>query len=325
MTHSQKTMVTNYRDKLNCSRIEEIDNRVKEKLAVIDKKRGKFFHLLKFIVADEMSFDNTAIVTIPRPTDDMCSMIQEGTVYEMTSAKTKGFDRGSNIMQIYAGRDTIFKKLYVNRMPPSYCRHHTSISQILSIDKPVLNELDTVGFVVHVGDVTTQLQPVYIADDDQNIACIYFWAGLAKYAYDDVVRPQRFLAIKNLQWRSSSNSKPIPCMYATEYSIFTENPTSADLLNAITSLKMKFETVKMEEFLDACMEKIQSHKPPFQSTPARTSSMPSIQSPESSLPTTLNNQNRMDLLNKYGDAMPLPPLHINSLNKSFKLPVPEYY
>lgn len=326
MTHSQKVMVHNYKDKLNCARMEEINNRVKEKLAFIEKGKGKVVPLLNFKIADEMSFDRTAIVTIWRPADEMFSMIQEGAVYEMTSAKTRGFK--DNEMQIYAGKDTIFKKLYVDAVPSLYCRRHISISEILSIDKPVFEQLDTTGFVIHVGDPTTQLQPVYIADADQNILCIYFWVDLKKYAYDDVVKAKRFLAIKNLQWRPTDNSKSIPCTYATEYSIFTENPASSELLSALTSLKTKFESVQMEELFDACMKKIQSHNPPFQLTPARTP-IQSMQSPGSSLPATptnisigrSSNQSRIDQLNKYGDAMPLPPMHINSLNKSFKLPL----
>lgn len=306
--------------------MEEINHRVKEKLAFILKNQGKFIPLLKFKVADEMSFGHTAIVTIWKPTDDMFSLIQEGAVYEMTSAKTRGFE--ANEMQIYAGKETIFKKLCSDRVPSIYCRRHISISEIVPIDAPELNELDTTGIVVHVGDDTNVFQAVYVADADCNIVRINFWMGLTKYAYDDVVKPKRFLAIKNLQWRSTSNSKPIPCAYASDFSTFTENPTSPELLSAISNLKLKFESVNMEEFIDECMEKIQSQKSPFQ-TPARTESMPLMQSPGSSLLTTptnislghSSNQSRIEQLNKYGDAMPLPPLHINSLNKSFKLPM----
>lgn len=334
MTESQKRMVLNFRDKLNCIRAEAIRDRVNEKLVSINKNKQYSTPLIKLKISDELSFEKTAILIIWRPAEEIISMIQEGKVYEVTGTTTRPTKDVSEL-KIFAGKNAIFKKQNVDQfqVPVAYRRRHISISEILSVDRIMLNELDTTGFVVHVGDVSSQFQPVYIADNNRNIVCMIFWQDLKSYAYDDVVQPNRFLAIRNLQWRLSSNSKPIPYAYVTECSIFTENPQSSELLSAMTNLKMKFKNVKMDEFIDACMEKIKSTEPPLQTTPGRIYSNSSMQSSTSSLLSTttdistrsghssLSNKSRIDQLSKYGNPMPTPPMQINSLNKSYKLPV----
>lgn len=90
-----------------------------------------------------------------------------------------------------------------------------------SIDHLVLNELDT-GLVMHVGKSFHSLQPVFIADSDHNIMCINFWQTVKDFAYEDILQPKRFVAVKNLQCRNSINSRPIRCTYATEYTQFIE-------------------------------------------------------------------------------------------------------
>lgn len=318
MTEYQKTMVQNYREKLNHLRNEEISNRVRQKLASMDKIKQKFDPMLKIKITDVMSFHKTAIVTFWYPSEEISATIQEGSAYEMTQCSAARGDY-SNELQINAGKSTIFKKLNMNfQLPTSLQRCHTSISEIGSIDQPLFNELDTTGLVIHVGDVSTKFQPVYMADNEQNIICIYFWNDVKNYAYDDVVQPKRFLAIKNLQWRSISNSKPIPCAFVTDFSIFTENPQSSELLSAITSLKEKFISVNINEFIKTCMEKIKSHKSPIGRTPVRSYSVPSM--PGEFRHSTLSNKSRIELLSKYGDPMSTPPLQIKSLNKSFKHP-----
>lgn len=333
MTHSQKKMLLDYKDKLNCSRDEIIRSRVNEKLASIDKNTRKFIPLLRFKITDGMSFDKTALVTVWKPTEEILSMIKEGTVFDLTGSSARGIS--FNEFQIYAGKGAHFTKINaVSPVPVTLHRRHTNISEILSVENFSLNELDTTGLVVHVGEISHKFQPVFLADCDQNIMCIYFYESVKAFAYDDVVQRKRFLAVKNLQWRKSSNSQPIPCTYATEYSLFTVNPQSSELSVALEHLKTQFSNVDLNTYIDACMEKVRSHNSSFQSTPGRTASMSSLQSSGSSITKTptditprpgrssLSNQSRMEQLSKYGEPnMATPPMHISSLNKNYKLPV----
>lgn len=326
MTGTQKTMVWNYKDKLNCSRSEAIREKVMEKYATIEQNLRKFVPLLRFKVTDGKSFDKTAVVTVWKPTEEIFSIIKEGTFYDLSGSTTRGMYL--NELQVYAGREAFFEKVNTTtEVPLSLHRRHISISEIVSIDELALNELDTTGIVVHVGETLQKFQPVYIADSARNIVCINFFESVKKFAYEDVVQVKRFLAIKNLQWRKSSNSKPIPCTYVTDYSIFTENPQSSELSSALTNLKMKFANVDVDTFIETCMEMVLAHNSSFQS------SMSSLQTSTSLLQKTpsdialrsdrssLTVQSRIDQLSKYGEAMSTPPLHINCLKKSFSLPV----
>lgn len=242
-----------------------------EKLASVDKDSRKFVALLRFKVVDETSFNRTAIVTVWKPDEELFSMIQEGGVYEITGSAARGIRW--NVLQIYAGKDAVFKKLNVtNNVPISLRRQHICISDIHSIDQLILNELDTFGLVVHVGEPSQSCQLVYIADRDQNVVCINFQQNIKAFAYDDVVRPKKFLAMKNLQWRNSNNSTAIPCTYATENSVFTENPQSVELTSAIDQLKMQFANVDLDEFIDSCTEKIRLQNSSVSLTPLSMSS-----------------------------------------------------
>ncbi|KAG4075254.1 hypothetical protein HA402_003045 [Bradysia odoriphaga] len=333
LTNTQKTMVLNHKEKVNCLRSEEINARVKKKLAAIDKGHKKFVPLLRFKITDEMFYDKTAVVTVWKPTEEILSQIKEESVFDLTGSASRGAHMSE--LQIYAGRNANFRKLnVVTRVPTSLLRRHISISEIISIDHLALNELDTTGFVVHVGESLHSLQPVYIADSNHNIVCINFWQSVKDFAYEDVLQPKRFLAIKNLQWRKSSNSKSIPCTYTTEYTLFIENPQSAELSSAITTLKEQFANVDLDEFIETCMEKVRSFNSSCLTTPIHSNNSSSLlQSSTSSLlktPTdfsprpgrsSLSNQSRIEMLNKYGDGMATPPLKIDILNKSFKLPV----
>ncbi|XP_037034626.1 breast cancer type 2 susceptibility protein homolog [Bradysia coprophila] len=332
LTNTQKTMVLNHKEKVNCLRSEEINARVKKKLAAIDKGHKKFVPLLRFKITDEMFYDKTAVVTVWKPTEEILSQIKEESVFDLTGSSSRGAHLSE--LQIYAGRNANFRKLnVVTRVPRSLLRRHISISEIVSIDHLALNELDTTGFVIHVGESLHSLQPVYIADSNHNIMCINFWQSIKDFAYEDVLQPKRFLAIKNLQWRKSSNSKSIPCTYTTEYTLFIENPQSAELSSAITTLKEQFANVDVNEFIESCMEKVRSFNSSCLSTPIHSNNSSSLLQSTSSLlktPTdfsprpgrsSLSNQSRIEMLNKYGDGMATPPLKIDILNKSFKLPV----
>lgn len=333
LTNTQKTMVLNYKEKANCLRSEEINTRVKQKMASIDKGQRKFVPLLRFKITDEMFFDKTAIVTVWKPNEETFSLIQEGLVFDLTGSASRGVSFLE--LQIYAGKSANFRKVNaVTRVPETLLRRHISISEILSIDQLTLNELDTTGFVIHVGESLHSQQPVYIADTDHNIVCINFWRSIKEFAYEDILQPRRFLAIKNLQWRKSSNSKSIPCTYATEYTLITEHPQSTDLSSAIITLKEKFTNVDVDEFIESCMEKVRSFESTSLSTPNHSNQSSSLmQSSVSSLSKTptdsstrpgrssLSNQSRIEMLSKYGSGMSTPPLKIDSLSKSFKLPV----
>ncbi|KAJ6644293.1 Breast cancer type 2 susceptibility protein like [Pseudolycoriella hygida] len=324
MTAVQKEMVLNYKDRMNCLRSETIRTRVNEKLSLVERDTRKFVPLLRFKITDENSFDKTAVVTIWKPTEEMLSLIKEGTVYELTGSSARGTI--SNELQIYAGKDAIFRKFnVVNQTPASLVRRHITILDILSLEHIPLNEVDTSGMVVHLGEISQRRQPVYIADADENIVCIYFFQSVKDFAVDDIVQVKQILAIKNLQLRKTSNSKPIPCAYANENTIFTVNPHSSELCSAIESLKSRFQTVELNEFMESCMGKIRAHNFSLASTPVRKDSslLQKTSSYTSPLPghSPLNNQSRIELLSKYGDAMATPPLHINCVNNSFKLPV----
>lgn len=62
--------------------------------------------------------------------------------------------------------------------------------------------------------------------------------------WQDVLQRQSIVACSNLQWRSGAAVKWVPSAYATEFSLFTQQPQQSHLKDAFVKLREKiFEVI----------------------------------------------------------------------------------
>lgn len=220
--------------------------------------------MLKIRVTDaKRPGEKTALVSIWSPSECLTSTIREGQSFEMLDTIASGL-RWTEL-QITAGQRSCFRSITCATLPEH--EHLARVySPIATIEpetfKPMFNEFDTVGYVIAIEDQCHQkFQPAFVADADGNLLCVNFWIGAKDYAYDDVVRPGKFIAISHIEWRPTSQMKysRIPQAYATSSTTFTEKPASSHLKSPFRGLRDAFESMAdANGFVEQCRERIES-------------------------------------------------------------------
>lgn len=357
LSSTQKQMARDFYEKLYERKMDEISRRVTEKLHTLSNQ-PKITSLLKFRVIDARHpTAKTAIISIWNPSEFHESNIREGKFIEISNASASGLQRSD--VQISAGRNTIFKEVF-STVQDQHRQMERKLTLISEIDpkmfSPYFNEFDTVGYVVAIEECNEKkFQPVYIADAAKNLMCINFWLGIKEYAYDDVVICGRFLAISQLQWRSwdnAQNRSGFLLAFASEFTVFTENPRATHLKSGLEQLQHDIESISdLNVFRDGCKEVIGAFKAKSTAskdiTPLRTISINNFAN-ISPMVTPLSNRtslglrapkdfsqsvpssivrNKMDILGNVPAPPPISPLFLRrgstkqSLKRAFKSPL----
>jgi breast cancer 2 susceptibility protein len=267
LTDSQKKLVEEYQASVQAIRDADISDRVKVKLKEVHELERQVCPLLKVRICDATAPGKSMILSIWRPSEEVIGMMREGNIVRMSSvsANTSRY----NEIQISAGKMSRFEVIntQLDRFPLNLAakRQLTPIEVIpVGNFAPYYNEFDVVGVVVKVGEIS-KFQLVYIADVELNLLSINFWAGLKKFAYDDIVKVKTVLCASNVQWRpSDANKNGIPKAYASEYTTFKRRPAQQEIQDAVAAMQTALATMNIEEFVEKCVGKISEleSKPP---------------------------------------------------------------
>uniref|UniRef100_A0A4X1TE88 Tower domain-containing protein n=1 Tax=Sus scrofa TaxID=9823 RepID=A0A4X1TE88_PIG len=141
---------------------------------------------------------DSVILSIWRPSSDLCSLLTEGKryrIYHLTAAKSKSKSERANIQltatkstqyQQLPASDEILFQLYQPREPLHF-------NKLLDPDfEPPCSEVDLIGFVVSVVKKTGLASLVYLSDECHNLLAIKFWIDLN----EDIIKPHMLVAAR---------------------------------------------------------------------------------------------------------------------------------
>lgn len=327
-------MINDYRQKIYCDKLNEISRRAKQKIE--NNQSTSSTPLLRMRVVDVNSIDRTGILTIWNLNESI-NEIKENTAIELTHFATNG-NRGKDILLSTNNRTTIqtISQREFTDLHELSKRKCVELESITNIEfKPIFNEIDCVVYILstEVKSIETRFQSVYAVDDRKNILKIKFWNKISDYGYDDVVQEGRFIAIHNLDWRSTNARRHdgIVQVFVTEITTFSEMPKSEEMINAMNGLKDRFNEIEnLDEYLEECLMITNQNKNiPFVSSKTNSCGNRATTSAINSFGMTKQQtltQIKMDKLKNVGEAPPPPAFAFNrntsiALSKPFKSPM----
>lgn len=259
LTETQRRLLNNYQTKYTETKESEIAALVKEKMGAIENPSTSTpLQKVRLIDASSPVGAKTAILSI---WNDSYSSLRENTFLDLQNVTANGM-RGRDI-QLTAGSRSQLREIQSTPLDEhgQFARKLTPLAEIdMQLFKPLFNEFDTLGFVFQIDEpFPNHSQSVFIVDAMKNILCIKFWGSINHYAYDDIVRVNKFLVINHLDWRSQNRiyRDGIAQAFVTEITTFSENPKSDERATALRNLRTEFESLNQDEYVEFCCQKLQ--------------------------------------------------------------------
>ena len=206
-----------------------MEKEVKERL----KSRGeKATPMLKIAVVDAKS-QTRGNLCIWRPNDELFHGLREQSLVKVFNATVVNVRDG--VVNLKSTKQTKFKLMDRPKDLLFDCdRKLVGMEEILEdCFDPLFKEVDVMGVVIHIGNISRGFQAVHVCDAMFNFVCLQFWGGIDKFAYDSLIKLGSALLFSNLQWRKSSahgsffqsqnvpHLPTIPCLYVTEYTLIS--------------------------------------------------------------------------------------------------------
>ncbi|XP_055609545.1 breast cancer type 2 susceptibility protein homolog [Uranotaenia lowii] len=258
LSTTQREAVMNYQQHKQEEIRNEINRRVKERMAGQNGLKRKVAALLKVRVMDARKPEKVLLLSIWRPPEYLSDIIQEKKFLKIHNATANGTRNGE--IQLTTGKNSSFSMLSPTKyeLPVDQTRKLTKISEIDVFSfKPLFNEFDTIGVVVQIGVLESKkFQLVYFADSESNLLCVNFWSGIKEYAYEDLIKERTVLCISNLQWRTINALSAIPNSFATEYTTFSECSKLEHFSEELTRFQTLLNAQNFDTFYDNCRMKI---------------------------------------------------------------------
>lgn len=333
LSSTQQKMVSEFYTKIYNEKMDEISCRVKDRLNLTELK-PKSTPLLKIRIIDaRQPMANKSAMLCIWSANELHHEIMENRFYDIINSSASGIRVKD--LQITANRSTIFREtlsssIQTQEIHLELQRTCSDITEVTSKDfKPHFNEFDTVGYVLMIDDAEPKFQSVYLVNATKKILCVKFWNNISQFAYDDVIRVGRFLAIKNLEWRSvNAFDRKGNCQgFTTELTTFTENPKSKLLAEHLHRLRDEFKQITdLESFENECRQMVEQAK--LVNRGSTSTSLGTTNTSNISIPSpTSSVLQKFVKLNEYGQPPPLSPLIITnhsldeSIRRPFKKPV----
>ncbi|KAK6626938.1 hypothetical protein RUM44_009415 [Polyplax serrata] len=249
----------------------EILEKVEEKLRKDSLNRRNVSELLKAKVVDlhKPNFGRPTVLSIWNPNEDVIGLLTEGKSLTLMNVIVSNFIRTSNHLQINATRQTMYKLLDRKSRYPA--RRLTPLDSISTGVSPVFGEIDLVGIVISVKDIShssSVSQIVYLADLKFNFAGLSFWGSCKDNGWDNVLVCRRVVACSNLCWKvGEQTNREVPVLQVKETAFFTENPRTDHLKEGVDKLKEGLPK-DLNSFICECEEKLleKLHNPSLTNT-----------------------------------------------------------
>ncbi|XP_053674428.1 breast cancer type 2 susceptibility protein homolog [Anopheles nili] len=262
LTPTQQHVIERFQQQRQQELEREINRRVKALLEK-DAIRPKVSSLLKVRLIDSVQPERSYLLSIWRPSEEVCSVLQEEAFIEFGNVAATGMKTDDAIQLTANGDNCTYKRLTrgPESVPPQvpFARTITSIDAIDPASfRPAFGEFDTIGVVVQI--VTNESatgQSVYLADTAMNLLCVRFNPNLAGFAYDDVVQEQAVLYVTNLQWRTRScHTLGVPHCFATYFTTCVVKPVHGRARSEWDRFQVQLEAIDREDFFRRCQEKV---------------------------------------------------------------------
>ena len=198
--------------------------------------------LLKLRILD--SSGCIALLTIWRPPEELQQELSEGMAFNLQYVMATGYKRGC--LQMTASRHTLWERVADRRSEtfPDVSRHVTSLFSTMSNKlSPTWNEIDVVGVVFRIEEMSSGFQLVHIVDHHINLLTVKFWGGLKEFGVEEMIRREAMICISNGSWRGYNGGR-CGCIHVTELTSVTSSPRSGHLVEAFTTLKDSIEDMK---------------------------------------------------------------------------------
>lgn len=200
---------------LQNDRRESIEKRVREKLDTFKERSNtraekNWSNLLKFKIVDAIVPKRLAQLSIWNPSEAHRA-ITEGETYEINGANAIGIRDGCLLLG--TSKWTNFER----RSSGPVTNHFLSISDVHKSDRVAGTEFDTRGIVISLGAILPRsFQRVYIANESRQLLVVHMWGGVGAYAWEDLFKPGRCLAMRHLHFRSDRGDDRLPNAFVSE-------------------------------------------------------------------------------------------------------------
>ncbi|XP_067889613.1 breast cancer type 2 susceptibility protein isoform X2 [Heterodontus francisci] len=215
----------------------------------------------KLRVVDYKSQDPDAVylLNIWRPVAELHSLLKEGgryLIYYLTASSCKSRLSRADL-QLTATRKTRYQQLQPspNVLEQLY-QPRQAVTYGMLLDpffRTICKEVDLAGYVIHILGRSGAPTTVYLADENQDLVSVKFWAGLNQLALEDIVKPGALVVASNLQWTSDSYMG-IPVLFTGDLSSFSANPKEGHLREKYTQLKISVQN--LQSFIKHTEEKV---------------------------------------------------------------------
>ncbi|XP_065058550.1 breast cancer type 2 susceptibility protein-like [Rhopilema esculentum] len=200
-------------------------------------------------------------LTVWKPTDDIQSTWKEGIrlkIYNLVVSPSR-YKQSASAFQLATMNSTRYDVIATS--PESLSKVYTPrvvtpIKSLKSLRQMSANEIDVVGYVVHIEDFgnNCELQTVYIDDFSDIFLGIKVWGGLQAIHLEDVVTRDSVVSFKNLAFSSDFSSNHALSAVFNEMSAAYCNPKDKHLTDAISEIQRNSKDLK--SYLTAQRERL---------------------------------------------------------------------
>ncbi|XP_073976052.1 uncharacterized protein [Rhodnius prolixus] len=231
LSNEQLKLAADYRDQMLSKIRQEVQDQIKIKMRDILPER----HVVKLLKVRILDYEKEmqAMLTIWRPTEEICNILRENKIISFTNLCASG--TRDRVLQLTNSRQTRYQEV-CTFASDKFLRKITRLAELkpVGVSRPtglLSNEVDIVGLVVYIKhpDHPKGLTVVYLTNLEGEYIAISFWTALKVFGCEDILTEDSLVCCYNLQWRSGSGAWRIPNVFATELSVFTQHPKFSHL------------------------------------------------------------------------------------------------
>lgn len=185
--------------------------------------------------------------------------LSENTFVEITSVSASCL-HGTDVLLTTNG-GTKIRNIYNQVMTEAHMAMQRKCYDLADIGvdsfMPQYNEFDVVAYVLDIGPISNNnFQTVYFVDSRRNILLLKFWIGIKQYAYDDIIKKGKMLAIAILEWRRiyGKSQSNWPQAYVSNLTIFSDNPKPPAMIERLHQLSNSFkQMIDKAAYIEECI------------------------------------------------------------------------